>query len=189
MSHPNREQALELIEKYSTSTKQHLMQVGVIMKYFAEKLWEDTHYWWLVGALHDIDWDYIEKDGDRHIAEDLEKILLEIGASEELIGDIRAHGYHLPHITDEPNTLVRKYICAVDELSGFIWAYFRMIPSDDVMDIKSSSIKKRLKDKSFAAGVDREHAKNCETMLGISLDEFIEDIKKALAGSELKWVK
>jgi len=189
MLYPTENQALELIEKYSTSTKQHLLQVGEIMKYFAEKLGEDTHYWWLVWALHDIDWDYIGKDGDKHIAEDLENILWEIGGWDELIGDIRAHGYHLPHITDEPNTLVRKYICAVDELSGFIWAYFRMIPSEDVMDIKASSIKKRLKDKSFAAGVDREHAKNCETMLGISLDDFIEDIKKALAGSEIKWVK
>jgi len=64
-----------------------------------------------------------------------------------------------------------------------------MIPSEDVMDIKASSIKKRLKDKSFAAGVDREHAKNCETMLDIPLEEFIEDIKKALVGSGIKWVK
>ena len=55
-----------------------------------------------------------------------------------------------------------------------------MIPGDDVMEIKVSSIKKKLKDKSFAAGVDRDEAVNCETMLGISLDDFIEDIKKAL---------
>jgi predicted hydrolase (HD superfamily) len=55
-----------------------------------------------------------------------------------------------------------------------------MIPSDNVMDIKAKSIKKKLKDKNFAAGVDREHTMNCETMLGIPLDEFIEDIKLAL---------
>lgn len=188
-THPTRQQALELIEKYSTSTKQHLLQVWEIMRYFAEKLGEDAHYWWLVGSLHDIDWDYIEKDGDRHIAEDLEKILSEIGGWEDLVGDIRAHGYHLAHISEKPDTLVRKYICAVDELSGFIWAYFRMIPSDDVMDIKVKSIKKRLKDKSFAAGVDREHAKNCETLLDIPLDEFVEDIKIALSQSEFKWEK
>jgi len=155
MNLPTEQQVHDLIEKYSTSTKQHLYQVGAIMKYFAAKLWEDTHYWWMVGVLHDIDWDHVDKDGDRHIADELETILAEIDAPESLLWDIRAHGYHLDHITDEPNTLVRKYICAVDELSGFMWAYFRMIPSEDVMDIKVKSIKKKLKDKWFAAGVDK----------------------------------
>ena len=84
---------------------------------------------------------------------------------------------------------MRKYICAVDELSGFIWAYFRMIPSDDVMDIKPKSIRKKLKDKGFAAGVDREHTNNCETLLDIPLDEFIEDIKIALEQSDFEWEK
>lgn len=186
---PTQTQALELIEKYSTSTKQHLFQVGAIMKYFAEKLGEDTHYWWLVGVLHDIDWDYVEKDGDKHLKDDFEKIMSEIDAPAELLGDIRSHGHFLPWIMEKPDTLIRKYINSVDELSGFIWAYFRMIPSTDVMEIKVSSIKKKLKDKSFAAGVDRDEAINCETMLGISLDEFIEYIKKALVVSELKWVK
>ena len=177
---PTQTQALELIEKYSTSTKQHLFQVGAIMKYFAEKLWEDAHYWWLVGVLHDIDWDFVEKDGDKHLKDDFEKIMSEIDAPSELLADIRSHGHFLSGITEKPDTLIRKYINAVDELSGFIWAYFRMIPGDDVMEIKVSSIKKKLKDKSFAAGVDRDEAINCETMLGISLDDFIEDIKKAL---------
>lgn len=189
MNLPTESQVLDLVNKYSTSTKQHLLQVGAIMKYFGEKLWEDAHYWWMVGVLHDIDWDHIEKDSSRHIASELETILAEIDAPGELIGDIRSHGYHLDHITDEPNTLVRKYICAVDELSGFMWAYFRMLPSDDVMEIKPKSIKKKLKDKHFAAGVDREHTKNCETLLGIPLDEFIEDIKIALKNAGIEWSK
>lgn len=189
MNLPTTEQAHNLIEKYATWTKQHLYQVGEIMKYFGEKLWEDSHYWWLVGVLHDIDWDYIEKDGDKHMADDFEKILAEIDTPEEILWDIRAHGYHLEHISEEPDTLVRKYICAVDELSGFMWAYFRMNPSDDVMDIKPKSIKKKLKDKGFAAGVDREHCKNCETLLDITLDEFIEDIKLALKQSDVTWEK
>jgi predicted hydrolase (HD superfamily) len=75
---------------------------------------------------------------------------------------------------------VRKYLNAVDELSGFIWAYFRMLPSNNVMDIKPSSIQKKLKDLSFAAGVDRNEVRNCETMLNIPLDVFIEDVKLAL---------
>lgn len=182
MSHPTETQALELIEKYSTATKQHLLQVGAIMKYFAEKLGEDAHYWWLVGALHDIDRDHIEKNGDKHLKDDFEKIMAEIDAPVELLADIRSHGHFLPGITEEPDTLVRKYINAVDELSGFIWAYFRMLPSEDVMDIKPKSIKKKLKDKAFASGVDRGEARNCESMLGLEIDDFIEDIKLALKG-------
>lgn len=189
MNLPTKQQAHTLIEKYSSSTKQHLYQVGEIMKYFAAKLWEDTHYWWLVWVLHDIDWDHIEKDGTKHMQDDFEKIMSEIDAPVELLWDIRAHWFFLDGIDEEPNTLVRKYINAVDELSGFIWAYFRMIPSEDIMDIKVSSIKKKLKDKWFAAGVDRVHTMNCETMLNISLDNFIEDIKLALSQSEEKWVK
>ena len=184
---PTEQQAHDLIEKYSTSTKQHLYQVGAIMKYFGEKLGEDAQYWWLVGVLHDIDWDYIEKDGSKHMQDDFEKIMSEIDAPAELLWDIRSHGYHLENISEIPDTLVRKYICAVDELSGFMWAYFRMLPSVDVMEIKPKSIKKKLKDKWFAAGVDREHTKNCETLLDIPLDEFIEDIKLALTDGE--WAK
>lgn len=183
---PSREHILALVDKYATSTKQHLHQVGTIMEYFAEKLGEDPHTWWTVGILHDIDWDYVEKNGDRHLRSDFDTIADEIGLSPELRGDIRSHGHFLPGITEKPDTLIRKYINAVDELSGFIWAYFRMIPSDNVMDIKPSSIRKKLKDASFAAWVDREEAQNCETLLGIPLEEFVEDIKLALAGHEWK---
>lgn len=185
MNLPTEQQAHDLIEKYSTSTKQHLYQVGTIMKYFGAKLWEDSHYWWLVGVLHDIDWDFIEKDGDKHLKDDFEKIMAEVDAPAELLWDIRAHGHFLPWITEQSDSsLVRKYINAVDELSWFIWAYFRMIPSDDVMDIKPKSIKKKLKDKNFAAGVDRGEARNCETMLDLNIDEFIEDMKLALKDGE-----
>lgn len=159
------------------------------MKYFGEKLGEDAHYWWLVGVLHDIDWDHIEKDGEKHLKVEFDTIMDEIDAPAKLRGDIRSHGHFLEWIEEKPDTLIRKYINAVDELSGFIWAYFRMIPSDDVMDIKVSSIKKKLKDKGFAAWVDRGEARNCETMLDIPLDEFIEDIKLALKKSDITWVK
>lgn len=159
------------------------------MKYFAAKLGEDTHYWWLVGVLHDIDWDHIEKISEKHMKQDFEKILAEIDAPMQLLWDIRAHWFFLDGIDEEPNTMIRKYINAVDELSWFIWAYFRMLPSDDVMEIKAKSIKKKLKDKWFAAGVDRVHTMNCETMLDIPLDDFIEDIKCALKQSKREWMK
>ncbi len=184
---PSRDQSLTLLDTYTSATKQHLQQVGAIMEYFAKKTGNDALYWWTVGILHDIDRDHIQKDGDKHLKWDFEKIMSEVNAPVELLADIRSHGHFLPGITDKPDTLVRKYINAVDELSGFIWAYFRMIPSADVMDIKPSSIRKKLKDASFAAWVDRGEALNCETMLGIPLEEFVEDIKLALKGGE--WVK
>ena len=180
MTIPSHESSLILLDKYTIATKQHLKQVGTIMEYFAKKTWNDADYWWTVGILHDIDRDFIEKDGTRHLKADFDKITSEIQLPEELKADIRSHGHFLEGISEKPDTLVRKYINAVDELSGFIWAYFRMIPSQDVMEIKASSIRKKLKDKSFAAGVDRGEALNCETMLEIPLETFVEDIKIAL---------
>ena len=175
-----RNKILALVDTYSDATREHLHQVGTIMEYFAEKLWEDSDYWWAVGILHDIDRDYVEKDATRHLKEALDNIWAEISMSEEMKWDIRSHWYFLEWITEQPDTLIRKYLCAVDELSGFMWAYFRMLPSDDVMDIKVKSIKKKIKDKSFASGVDRHEVKNCENLLEISLDDFIEDMKQWL---------
>lgn len=174
----DRQQILALVDKYSDATREHLHQVGSIMEYFAETLWEDTDYWWAVGILHDIDRDYVGKDGEKHLKESLDQIWAEIDMSDEMKGDIRSHGHFLEWIKEQPDTLVRKYLCAVDELSGFMWAYFRMLPSDNPMDIKVKSIKKKIKDKSFAAGVCRHEVKNCENLLEIPLDDFIEDMKQ-----------
>lgn len=183
---PTRDQTLDLVNKYCDYTKEHLLQVWAIMEYFAEKLWEDKDYWWTVWVLHDIDRDYIEKNGDKHLKEDLDKIASEINLSQDIIDDIKSHWFKFWLSDIRPNTLIRKYLSSVDELSWFIWAYFRMIPSEDPMDIKPKSINKKLKDKSFASGVDREEARNCETMLDIFVWEFVEDIKIALSKSWFK---
>lgn len=175
-----REKIIALVDKYSDATKGHLYQVWAIMEYFAEKLWEDINYWWAVWILHDIDRDYVWKDSNKHLKDALDMIWAEIDMSEEMKWDIRSHGHFLEGIEEQPDTLIRKYLSAVDELSGFMWAYFRMLPSDDVMEIKVKSIKKKIKDKSFAAWVDRYEVKNCENLLEIPLDEFIEDMKQGL---------
>jgi hypothetical protein len=78
MTLPTRSEAISLIQKYSTGTWQHLFQVGVIMEYFAKKLGEDTDYWWLVGTLHDIDWDFVGKDGSKHLKDEFNTITDEI---------------------------------------------------------------------------------------------------------------
>jgi len=181
MNLPDKQQVLDLVNKYATDTKDHLLQVWAIMEYFAIKLWEDKDYWWTVWVLHDIDWDYVNKDWKKHLQGDLDKIVSEINLSQEIIDDIKSHWYNFWLSDIEPNTLVRRYLSSVDELSWFMWAYFRMIPSDNPIDIKPKSINKKLKDKWFASGVDRDEARNCVTMLEISIQEFVEDIKIALS--------
>ena len=171
---PTLPQAMELVRRYSTSTINHLMSVWYVMKYFWEKLWEDSHYWQLVWLLHDIDWDYIEKNWDKHLKDDFEKMMSQIHAPQELIDDIKSHWYWLTWI--EANTLVRKYICSVDELTWFITAVAKMMPNKLLSEVKVKSVIKKIKDKSFAKWVDREQVKNCETMLNIPLVDFIEDL-------------
>ncbi len=175
---PSIEEAMELVEEYATYTKNHLISVGYVMKYFASKLGENEQAWQLVGLLHDIDRDYIEKDADKHCKNDLEKICSKINLPAELVEDIKAHAHFLTWV--EPNTLIRKYIASVDEITGFIGAVSKMMPNKTVAEVKVKSVKKKIKDKRFAAWVSREEIKNCETMLNIPLDEFIADVLEAL---------
>lgn len=175
---PSISEADLLIEKYSSDTKTHLKSVWFVMKYFAHNLWEDENYWQLVWMLHDIDRDFINKDSQRHCKEDLEKICWEINLSQSIIEDIKSHWWFLTWV--KPDNLVRKYICSVDELTWFIFAVAKVMPNKSIEEVKVSSVKKKIKDKSFAKWVDRNEVKNCETMLWISIDEFIEKIIDAL---------
>ena len=185
---PSRDTVMKMLDKYVTVTRQHLLQVWDVMEYFAEKLWEDKDYWWTVGVLHDIDWDYIEKDGSKHCKDEFIKMCNEFEIPESIIRDVQSHLFWLDRwLWVEPDSLVRKYLSAVDELSGFMWAYFRMMPSENPMDIKPKSIKKKIKDKKFAAGVDRTEIRNCEILLDIEIWEFIDEVKVWLSKGD--WEK
>jgi len=163
------------LAKYSTTTKDHNLTVGRCMRYFAQKLGKNADYWYAVGILHDVDWDLVEKDAARHCGESLEQILTEMNAPEWMLEDIRSH-YEEKFPEHSLDTDLRKYLASVDELSGFIWACSRMTPSKSVDEVKVSSVIKKLKDKSFAAGINREHCKRCETLLGITQEEFIAEV-------------
>lgn len=178
---PSIEDAMKLVDKYSNNTKTHLIAVWEAMKYFANKLWQNEQAWQLVWLLHDIDWDFLEKDWEKHCKEDLEKICSEINLPTQLVEDIKSHAHFITWV--QPDTLIRKYICAVDELTWFIWAVSKMMPNKTIQEVKVKSVKKKLKDKKFAAWVDRNETKNCETMLNIPLEEFIEDLLKWLSNS------
>jgi uncharacterized protein len=133
--------------------------------------------------LHDLDWDILEKDAERHCGETLAELLATIQAPAELLGDIRAHYAHLFYGAEYPlDTMLRKCLYCVDELTGFIIAVTYVRPSKKIADVEVSSVKKKLKDKGFAAQVDRTQILECETLLGITLDEFIGITLEAMKG-------
>lgn len=171
----------ETLTKYSTTTKDHNLTVGRCMRYFGEKNGKNADYWYAVGTLHDVDWDIVDKDAERHCGESLVEILLEMNAPVGMLEDIRSH-YEEKFPEHELDTDLRKYLASVDELSGFIWACSRMTPSKSLDEVKVSSVMKKLKDKGFAAGVSRDHCRRCETLLGISLEEFIPEMIEGMRG-------
>ncbi len=171
----------ETLTKYSTTTKDHNLTVGRCMRYFGEKNAKNADYWYAVGVLHDVDWDIVEKDAERHCGDSLVEILSEMNAPVGMLEDIRSH-YEEKFSEHTFDTDLRKYLASVDELSGFIWACSRMTPSKSLDEVKVSSVLKKLKDKGFAAGVSRDHCRRCETLLGISLEDFIPEMIEGMKG-------
>ncbi len=162
-----------LIEEHADQTRAHLIATGAAMEALAKKFGGDPQTWKVAGMLHDLDWDKLNKDAEKHCGETLEQLLSSIKAPVELLGDIRAHYAHLYGADYPLDTMLRKALYCVDELTGFIIAVTYVRPSKKIADVEVSSVKKKLKDKGFAAQVDRSQINQCEELLGISLDEFI----------------
>ena len=155
------------------------------MEALAKKFGGDPATWKVAGMLHDLDWDSLEKDAEKHCGSTLEQMLATIKAPQELLADIRAHYAHKYGAEYPLNTQLRKCLYCVDELTGFIIAVTYVRPSKKIADVEVSSVTKKLKDKGFAAQVSREQIKECETLLGIPLAEMIGitlDAMKGVAG-------
>lgn len=162
-----------LIETHAVQTKAHLIATGAAMEALAKRFGGDPQTWKVSGMLHDLDWDKLDKDYEAHCGDTLDHLLQTIKAPAELLGDIRAH-YQSKYGAEYPlNSMLRKALYCVDELTGFIIAVTYVRPSKKIADVEVSSVKKKLKDKGFAAQVDREQIRKCEELLGIGLDEFI----------------
>ena len=150
-----REQALGLLQKYNKEAFhiQHALTVEGVMRWYAKELGygEEADFWALAGLLHDVDF---EQYPDEHCIKAPE-LLAEINASPELVHAICSHGYGLC-CDVEPQHLMEKIMFIVDELTGLIGAAARMRPSKSVMDMELSSLKKKFKDKKFAAGCSRD---------------------------------
>jgi lysyl-tRNA synthetase class 2 len=171
-----------LLEEHTDQTRAHLVATGAAMEALAKKFGGDTQTWKVAGMLHDLDWDKLDKDYEAHCGDTLAHLLKSIKAPEELLGDIRAH-YQSKYGAEYPlDTMLRKCLYCVDELTGFIIAVTYVRPSKKIADVEVKSVTKKLKDKSFAAQVDREQIKQCEVLLGVTLDEFVAITLEAMKG-------
>ena len=166
-----REQAMGLLRKYNTEPFhiQHALTVEGVMRWFAQENGEDTDFWGLCGLLHDVDF---EKWPEQHCRKAPE-LLAEVNASPEMVHAICSHGYGIC-CDVEPTAQMEKILFAADELTGLIGAAARMRPSKSVMDMELSSLKKKFKDKKFAAGCSRDVIRTGADRLGWSLDELME---------------
>ena len=176
-------QAVELLLKYNKDSfhLQHAATVQSVMKWYAQKLGysEDAENWGLVGLLHDIDF---EKYPDEHCIKAPE-LLAEIGASDELIHAVCSHGYEIT-VNIKPEHEMEKVLFAADELTGLIGAAALMRPSKSVSDMELKSLKKKFKDKKFAAGCSRDIISKGAEMLGWELDKLLDTTLCAMRDTE-----
>ena len=149
------------------------------MAWFAREIGEDVTFWSLCGLLHDIDFEVYP---DQH-CQKAPELLAEIHASPEMVRAICSHGYGLCSDV-EPVHVMEKILFAVDELTGLIGAAARMRPSKSVMDMELSSLKKKFKDKKFAAGCSRDVIKTGAERLGWTLDETLDKTIQAMRSCE-----
>ena len=189
---PTREETYELLAKYNKSdrTIKHALAVEATMRYFAKQMGEDEDTWGVVGLIHDLDYEQFPEEHCKKTPE----ILREEGWPEELVRAVVSHGWGLCSDV-EPLSDMEKVLYAIDELTGLVIATALVRPSKSLMDLKAKSVKKKWKDKAFAAGVDRSVIEKGAEMLGKELSELItwtiEGMRKVgdqigLAGSEVQ---
>jgi len=173
---PTRDEALTLLRQYNKNEAliKHALAVEAVMRYCARKRGQDAESWGLVGLVHDLDY---EQFPEQHCHKS-GQILREQGWPEEYIRAVMSHGWGI--CTDvEPKTELEKTLYAMDELTGLVAATALVRPSKSVLDTTAKSVKKKWKEKSFAAGVNREVIEKGAAMLGTDLNQLIED---AIAG-------
>lgn len=169
---PTREEAFELLCEYNKTDGlvKHALAVEGTMRYFARKHGEDEDKWGVIGLIHDLDY---ERYPEEHCAK-TEEILRANGWPEDHIHAVMSHGWGL--CTDvEPECTMEKVLYAIDELTGLVATTAMVRPSKSVLDMKAKSVKKKFKDKAFAAKIDREVISKGAEMLGVELSELITD--------------
>lgn len=178
-----REEAFALLQKNNREPFhiQHALTVEGVMRYFARTLGytEEETYWGITGLLHDIDFELYPEQHCRKAPE----LLREGGVGEDMIRSVCSHGYGIC-CDVEPEHEMEKVLFAVDELTGLIWSAALLRPSKSVMDMELSSLKKKYKDKKFAAGCSREVIASGAQRLGWELDRLLGDTILAMRSCE-----
>lgn len=179
----SREDALKLLQKYNKEPFHiyHGLTVEGVMKWFADELGygEDKKFWGIVGLLHDIDF---EEYPQEHCIKAPE-LLQAAGVSDEIIHGVCSHGFNLT-VDVEPVHQMEKVLYATDELTGLIGAAVKMRPSQSTSDFEVKSLKKKFKDKKFAAGCSRDVIKFGAELLGWDLDKLFEQTILAMRSCE-----
>lgn len=179
----SREQALALLQKYNKESFHilHAFTVEGVMRWYAEELGygEEVDFWGMVGLLHDIDFELYPEEHCLKAPE----LLREGGVEEELIHAVVSHAYGI-HVETAPEHEMEKVLFAADELTGLIWAAAKMRPSKSTKDMELSSLKKKFKDKKFAAGCSRDVIKRGAEQLGWELDLLLERTILAMRACE-----
>ena len=177
------EKALDLIKEYNKEEFhiRHAITVASVMNYFAKKLGyaDEVEKWTIVGMLHDLDFEMYPEE---HCIKCVE-IMKEKNIPEDIIRAVVSHGYG-DTVDVKPEHKMEKVLFAVDELTGLIYATSLMRPSKSTKDLEVKSVKKKFKDKKFAAGCSRDVIKQGAEMLGIELDKLIEETILAMRESE-----
>jgi len=170
---PSREEAFSLLKRYNKNEAliKHALAVEAVMRYCARKRGLDEQMWGVIGLIHDLDYEQFPAQHCRKT----EEILISQSWPAEYVRAVVSHGWGI--CTDaEPQSELEKVLYTVDELTGLVAATALVRPSRSVLDMEARSVKKKWKDKSFAAGVNRQVIAKGLEMLGMELGELIEDV-------------
>ena len=170
---PGREDAFSLLQKYNKSEGliKHAVAVEAVMRYCARKRGQNEEKWGVIGLVHDLDYEQFPEQHCRKT----EEILTSENWPAEYIRAVVSHGWGICSDV-EPQSELEKVLYTIDELTGLVLATALVRPSRSVLDMKPKSVKKKWKEKSFAAGVNRDVIEKGAGMLGVELGELISDV-------------
>jgi putative nucleotidyltransferase with HDIG domain len=170
---PGSEEAFSLLQKYNKNEGliKHALAVEAVMRYYARKFGQDEEKWGVIGLVHDLDY---EQFPEQHCHK-TEEILKSENWPAEYIRAVVSHGWGICSDV-EPQSELEKVLYTVDELTGLVVATALVRPSRSVLDMKAKSVKKKWKEKSFAAGVNRDVIEKGARMLGVELGELFSDV-------------
>jgi len=179
----DRNQAWEIVTEFtqSESLRRHMLAVEAAMRAYAPRFGGDPDLWGMVGLLHDFDYEQnpdVAVEGHPVVGS---KILRQRGVSEEIVRAILSHAEEITGV--KPESPMEKTLLAADELTGFLIAVALVRPSKSILDVELKSVKKKWKDKLFAAPVNRQEIEHAAAEIGVELDDHIQTVLDAMKGS------